>query len=160
MLTVTPFADAEDESSDFVPLTAAQAQIVREQNPWISPWRVVAGQVVVGSLVTLVAWGLSGSNAVALSAAWGALAVVVPGALFARGLTRQRQAKNAGAALLGFFVWELVKIVVSVLMLIVAPKLILQLNWLALLAGFVLAMKVHWVAVWPRVMYGKVVKKN
>ncbi|OGB30843.1 MAG: ATP synthase subunit I [Burkholderiales bacterium RIFCSPLOWO2_12_FULL_61_40] len=160
MSIIAPVAESEDESSDFVPLTAAQAQALREQNPSISPWRVVAGQVLVGVFVALAAWGVSGNRTVALSAAWGALAVVVPGALFARGLARQRQAKNAGAALLGFFVWELVKIVVSVLMLIVAPKLIVQLNWLALLTGFVLAMKVHWVAVWPRAMYGRVAKKK
>ena len=49
---------------------------------------------------------------------------------------------------MGFFVWELVKIVLTVAMLLAAPRLVSQLNWLALLAGFVVTMKVYWVVMW------------
>ena len=76
--------------------------------------------------------------------------MVIPGALFARGLLRQRGAANAGSALAGFFVWEMVKVALTMAMLVAAPRLILQLNWLALLAGFVVTMKVYWVAIWLR----------
>ena len=54
----------------------------------------------------------------------------------------------AGAALAGFFVWELVKIVLTVAMLLAAPKLVPDLSWLALLVGLVVTMKVYWVAMW------------
>jgi ATP synthase protein I len=36
--------------------------------------------------------------------------------------------------MLGFFVWELVKIVLTIAMLFAAPKWVSDLNWLALVA--------------------------
>ncbi len=142
------FADETDEAlePDFKPLTAEQASQWREGNPSLSPWRIVGWQAVAGALAALLAWGLSGRSEVAWSTGYGALAVVIPAALLARGLSRQ--AGVAGAALAGFFVWELVKVVLTVAMLLAAPKLVPHLSWLALLAGFVVAMKVYWVAVW------------
>ncbi len=144
------FEESESPDSDFEPLDAGQAQALRERNPPVSPWRVVAWQAVVGVLVALATWALTGKGPAGWSAAYGALAVVVPAALFARGLLRQRGAASAGSALTGFFVWEMIKIALTVAMLLAAPRLIEQLNWLALLAGFVVTMKVHWVALWLR----------
>ncbi len=140
----------EPDALAFQPLSAEEAQVLREQQPQVSPWRVVAWQVTVGVLVALASWALTRSSAVAWSTAYGALAVVIPAALFARGLLRQRGAVSAGSALAGFFVWEMVKIALTMAMLVAAPRLVLQLNWLALLAGFVVTMKVHWVAIWLR----------
>jgi len=142
------FADEADEVADaeFKPLSAEQAREWRARNPSLSPWHIVAWQVAVGVLVALLAWLLSGRLAVAGSAGYGALAVVLPAAILARGVSRQAGA--AGAALAGFFVWELVKIVLTVVMLLAAPRLIPELSWLALVAGFVVAMKVYWVAMW------------
>jgi ATP synthase protein I len=141
-----PDQDAVDEVSDFIPLTAEQAQTLREQNPSLSPWWVVAGQVVVGALVALVAWGVTGKTSVAVSAGWGALAVVIPAALFARGVTGQFASANAGSAVLGFFVWEFVKIVVTVGVLFAAHRLVTNLSWPAMLVGLVVTMKVYWLA--------------
>lgn len=134
------------EVSDFTPLTAAQAQALREQHPSLSPWWVVAGQVVVGVLVALLAWGATGSRTVGLSAACGALAVIVPAALFARGVTGQFASANAGSAVLSFFVWELVKILVTVGVLFASQRLVTGLSWPAMLVGLVLTMKVYWIA--------------
>jgi len=72
--------------------------------------------------------------------------VVVPGVVFARALARQMRLKQAGAALAALFVWELVKIVLTVALLLVAPKVVAGLSWLALVAGFVVTMKVYWLA--------------
>lgn len=142
------FADETDEAleSDFKPLTADEARRWRESHPSLSPWRIVGWQAVAGVLAAGLAWGLSGRAEVAWSTAYGAVSVCLPAALMARGLSRR--AGVAGAALAGFFVWELVKIVLTVAMLLAAPKLVPHLSWLALLAGFVVAMKVYWVAVW------------
>ena len=79
-------SEHEEESSDFVPLTAEQAQALRLRQPMLSPWWVVLGQVVVGLVVVGVAWWVSGRQVVAVSAAWGVLAVVLPAALFALGI--------------------------------------------------------------------------
>ena len=87
---------------------------------------------------------------VAWSAAYGALAVIVPAMLFARGLMSQFSSINAMTAGFGFFVWEAVKIGVSVAMLFAAPKLVYELNWLAMLIGLIVTMKVYWVALLMR----------
>ncbi len=135
-----------DVEPDFKPLTADEARQWRQRNPPLSLWRVVAAQAAVGLLVALAAWGLSGQASVGWSAGYGALAVVLPAALFARGLSRRSAAANPGAAVLGFFVWEMVKIGLTVAMLVAAPRLISRLSWLALLAGLVVTMKVYWLA--------------
>ena len=139
--------DAQDPDADFKPLTAEEAQRLRERKPLISPWRVIAIQVVAGLLVALAAWGLSGRQNLGWSAGYGALAVVIPSAVFARGLTGRFSSLNAGTAVLGFFVWEMVKLVLSVAMLLAAPRLITELSWPAMLVGLVVTMKAAWVAV-------------
>lgn len=140
-------ADAElDDEDSFVPLTAEQAKALREQNPSLSPWWVVVAQGVVGLLVALISWAVTGSQVVAVSAAWGALAVVVPAALFARGVTGQFASTNAGSAVLSFFVWELVKILVTVGILFTAHRVVSDLSWPAMLVALVVTMKVYWLA--------------
>lgn len=161
IITSDPEFDVdESDESDFKPLSAQEAQALREAQPMVSPWRIVGWQILVGLLVALATWGATKSMVAGWSAAYGALAVVIPAALFVRGLSRQQSAANAGSALTGFFVWEMVKVLLTVAMLFAAPRLILNLNWLALLAGFVVTMKVYWVAMWLRPGYKKSLNKN
>lgn len=143
-----PYDDEDDagELKEFKPLSAEEARRLREQNPSLPPWKVVLGQGVVGLLAALVAWAVTGSQNVGWSVAYGALAVVLPAALFARGLTGRFASLNVGSAVFGFFLWELVKIVLTVTILIAAPSLVDALSWPALLVGLVLTMKVYWVA--------------
>lgn len=148
-----PLTEAEDEEPDFKPLTSQEAQEWRKRHPAPSVWRMVAGQALVGVLAALLAWGVSGKLSVAWSAGYGALAVVIPAAVFARGMARVRRV--AGAAMVGFFGWELVKIMLTVAMLAAAPKVVPQLHWLALLLGMVVTMKTYWVALWVRPGVGK-----
>jgi ATP synthase protein I len=145
MVTITPETE-EEEVIDFTPLTAEQAKALREQHPSISPWWVVVGQLVVGVLVALIAWGVTGKQTVGWSAACGALAVIVPAALFARGVTGQFAKANAGSAVLSFFVWEFVKILVTVGILFAAHRTVTGLSWPAMLIGLVVTMKVYWIA--------------
>ncbi len=156
-LSVTPSEkewrkDSEEDlgtgEDDFKPLTRDEADSLRRVTPTLSLWRVVLAQLGVGCAVAAVAWLLTGRLGVVWSAGYGALAVVLPAAIFARGLTRQQSRLQGGAALAGFVVWEMVKIALTVAMLLLAPRLIVDLNWLALLAGFVVTMKVYWAAMW------------
>ena len=140
--------ETEDEGPDFKPLTAQEAQAWRQRHPSLSVWRIVAMQVLVGLLVTLLALLVSRKVSVALSAGYGALAVVLPSALFARGMGRMRA--SAGAVLTGFFGWEMAKIALTVAMLAAASKLIAPLSWLALLVGMVVTMKTYWIALLAR----------
>ncbi|WP_027016425.1 ATP synthase subunit I [Comamonas composti] len=135
----------EGDDADFKPLTAEEARDWRLRNPQVSVWRIVLVQAVMGVLVALVAWLVTGRGVAAWSAAYGGLSVVLPAALFARAVVRQRPG-GAGAAMVGIFGWELVKLVLCIAMLAAAPKLIPGLSWLALLAGLVVVMKTYWVA--------------
>jgi ATP synthase protein I len=100
----------------------------------------------VGLVAALLAWLLTGKQNVGWSVAYGALAVLVPAAVFARGLTGRFSSRNAGTAAVGFLLWEMVKIALTFAMLVAAPRLVAGLSWLALLVGLILAMKVYWIA--------------
>ena len=110
-----------------------------------------AGGVVLvtagcGRAGALLAWGITGKHNVGWSVGYGALAAMLPAAVFARGLTGRFSSLNAGTAAAGFLVWEMVKIALTLAMLFVAPRMVVGLSWPALLVGLVLAMKVYWVA--------------
>ena len=146
MTTRVPLPEDTEEAPPIKPLTAEEARRLREQHPPVSPWWVVAGQAVVGLVTALAAWALTGRQSVGWSAGYGALAVVIPAAVFARGLTGRFSSLNAGSAAVGFLMWEMVKIALTLAMLVAAPRLVAGLSWPALLVGLVLAMKVYWVA--------------
>jgi ATP synthase protein I len=145
-----PMDDLEyqDGGETFKPLTAEEAQALRKQNPPISPWRVLAVQGLVGMVVALVAWLVSGKASAGWSAGYGALAVVIPGAAFARGLTSRLTSINPATAIAGVLVWELVKITLTVAILIAAPRLVEGLSWPAMLVSMVVTMQVYWAALW------------
>ena len=130
------------------PLTREQAIAVRQKNPSLSPWLVLAGQAAMGLLVALAAWLLTGKVNSGWSAFYGALAVVVPGAVFARGVMSRVSLINPAAAVTGFFLWEMVKIGLVLAMLFAAPKLVADLSWPAMLVGLVVTMKVVWLVLW------------
>lgn len=143
---IAPLPEEQEEVSPVQPLSAEEARRVREQNPALSPWWVVAGQAGMGLVSALLAWVLTGRQEIGWSVAYGALAVVVPAAVFARGLTGRFASLNPGAAAVGFLVWEMVKVALTLAMLAMAPRVVAGLSWPALLVGLVLAMKVYWVA--------------
>ncbi len=134
------------EDKGFKPLTREEAEKLRAANPSLSPWAVVAGQWAVGALVALAAWALTGRPSAGWSAAYGALTVALPAAIFARGLTGRFSSLNQDTAVFGFFLWEMVKIALTVAMLVAAPRLVAALSWPALLVGLLVTMKVYWVA--------------
>lgn len=134
------------DDAEFRPLTAEQAQALRQKNPSGSPWRVVGLQLVVGLVVALVVWGVTLQAKMGMSAAYGALAVAIPAAIFARGLTGRSVARSSTAAVVGFFVWEFVKVALTVAMLFAAPKLVVGLSWPAMLVAMMLTLQVYWMA--------------
>ena len=101
---------------------------------------------MVGVAAALLAGLVTGRQEVAWSVLYGAATVVVPGALMARGMTSRISSMSPGSSAVSFMLWEMVKIAVSVVMLMLAPKLVQPLVWPALLAGLVLGMKVYWLA--------------
>jgi ATP synthase protein I len=142
----------QDEEDYFEPLNFEQAQLViqglRKTDSLLSPWRLIQWQLLVAAFATFVAYFGFDDKLIAWSVVYGGMAVVLPASVFAWGLKRSEGAKSPLLASAGFFVWEAVKVGLTVALLFAAPVLIVNLNWLALLAGFVVTMKVYWIAVW------------
>jgi ATP synthase protein I len=122
-----------------------EAEQLRKTNPSISPWRVVLWMLMAAVVIGLTSLALF-DRPTALSAAYGSLAVAIPAAVLARGLTSPLSRINAVSGAFAFMLWEMVKIGLSIGMLMLAPSLIASLNWLALLIGLILTMKVYFLA--------------
>lgn len=139
---------ADDEKRDLpVPqLTREQAQALRARDPSVSPWWVVGVQVAVGAVAALLAGWVGGQASWGWSLLYGAAVVFLPGALMARGMTSPLSRMSPMAGVVSFMSWEFLKIGVSVLMLMLAPKVVQPLVWPALLIGLVLCIKVYWLA--------------
>lgn len=135
---------------DFKPLSAEEARQWRAEHPPLSPWPVVWVQAGMGLMVVMVAWFASkGAVSVVWSAGYGVLAAWLPAMLFARMVARRmRIESNAASALTALMVWEGIKIVLTLALLLAAPKILAQVQWLALLAGFVVTIKAAWAAMW------------
>lgn len=143
-----PDADADGVlDHEFKLLTMEEAQAWRQVNPEIKPWRIIVLQVIVGILMVVMTFLFSGNSQLSVSVAWGMVAVVLPSMVFVRALNRQMQCVDARTALVGLFVWELVKVVLTVALLLISPYLISDLNWLALLVSFVVTLKVYGLAI-------------
>jgi ATP synthase protein I len=137
--------DDEEDSDRAVPLTRAQAQALRDSQPSVSVWQVVAAQAATGVAVAGAAWGLSGSGLIGLSALYGAAVVVLPATLLARGVGRLAGSGPAAAAM-GFLLWQGVKMVLSLALLLGAVRVVPGLNWPALLVAVAVCLQVNWLA--------------
>ena len=137
---------SQDDSNDkpYKALTREEAQALRAKQPMISPWRVVGAQAVVGLLCVLVASVFVSHGHAAWSALYGAAAVVIPSALLARGMTRRADSPTAAA--MGLMFWETIKIAAAIAMLVIAAKVVPQLNWPALLVTMVVCSQMNWFA--------------
>ena len=135
----------EDEAAAAAskPLTRKQAQELRARQPSLSPWRVVGAQAALGGMLALLAVLVTERQELAWSVLYGAATVVVPAALMARGMTSKLSSVSPSASVVSFMLWQFVKIGVSVAMLLLAPKLVQDLSWPALLVGLVLCLKVY-----------------
>lgn len=131
--------------------TKEQVAAWRAQNPPVSLWWIVRWQIAVALVLVLLVWLFAGSLVVVQSVIYGALCAVLPNALFAHGL-RERVGYGVQQRMGLFVVWEVAKIAMTIAMLYLAPKVIDEINWLALLAGFVVTIKLYWLAlVWGSV---------
>ena len=114
-----------------VPLTREEAVDLRARMPSVSPWRVLGVQMLLGIAAASLAAGSLGREEIFWSVLYGAATVVLPGALLARGMTSRLSSVSPMASAASFMVWEMVKLGVSVALLMLAPKLVPHLNWLA-----------------------------
>lgn len=137
--------DDEEDPGDVTPLTRAQAQALRDSQPSVSVWQVVAAQMAVGVSVAGAAWALSGRGAVGWSALYGVAIVVLPAALLARGVGRLA-GTGPMAGTVGFLGWQALKMLLSLALLLGAVRVVPDLNWPALLVALAVCLQVNWLA--------------
>jgi ATP synthase protein I len=101
--------------------------------------RIVSLQFIATAVAGLVAALLGGWPAM-ISAVLGGLCCVVPNGLFALRLFANAQRLGA-ANPMSFFIGEFIKIALTVTLLGLTAWLYRDLNWLALLCGFIVALK-------------------
>lgn len=124
------------------PLTRDEAQALLARHPVVRVRSLLVAQCLLGVCVAALWWVLSGSQTSGLSSLYGAAVAIVPSLLMARAVFGSR----LGRTVAGLVLWELIKIVVVVAMLVAAPMLIKPLSWPALLVTLLLGMKVMGVA--------------
>ncbi|MDP3251159.1 MAG: ATP synthase subunit I [Hydrogenophaga sp.] len=141
-----------DKDPEFKPLNHEDAVRWRTSQPKLSAWRVVGVQMLVGLVAGALGWLLARSESVGYSVWYGAASVVIPTALMAWGVTSSAMSRRASghviSAFMSFVLWEGVKLLLAVAMLWSAPRIVPDLNWLALLAGLVVVLKVYWFGFW------------
>lgn len=107
-------------------------------------FRAVLLQSAATLFVAILAGLLAGKNA-AVSAALGGAAIVLPNSLFALRLFVEGQ-KPDGASPAVFLIGEFIKVAATLALLVLAAKLYRDMQWLALIAGLVVALKANLLA--------------
>ena len=140
----------EGVDEEFKPWTAEEVAVWRQRQRPVSVYQPLMWQLLLGGLAVVVAWAwFPDRAAVAKSVLYGVAAVLVPAGMFARALMRQqRSAKHALQALSSLMLWEGVKIVLTIALLLAAPRVVKELIWPALLVGFVVTVKAAWLGWW------------
>jgi len=124
-------------------LSRAEAADLAARQPAISPWRVVAYQVLVGLAIAVLVQLVTGDVLLMASALYGAAVVAVPGALMARGATSRLGTISPLTSTVNIMGWATVKIVVSVVMLALASRIVPGLHWPVMLATLVVCMQTY-----------------
>jgi ATP synthase protein I len=137
-------AENQEDTTDFKRWSRTEAQVWRKQNPAVSPWYIVAAQILAGLICCAVAGLVMQRGSAVLSALYGALVVVVPSSLLVRGLGGS--SNNPLVSVSKFMLWSVVKLCLAAAMLVVAVKVVPNLNWVILLITVFVCIKVNWVA--------------
>ncbi|MBU3574470.1 ATP synthase subunit I [Polynucleobacter sp. UK-Mo-2m-Kol15] len=131
-------------------MTALQASNAVKHPP-LSPWRILAAQVVLTAL-SMAIWSIFGEPAgVSLytqSAFLGGLISVLPSALFLirLELAKKAQVLNPGNYLAALVSGEFIKIVVTLMLFLGVAYWLPGVFWVPLLVTYVLALKCVWLA--------------
>lgn len=147
----THWPDEAHESEDHEPLTVEQAKCLKQKLGSVKledfMIRVTSWQLVAAVLMGLLVWLLWSEKQISVAVFYGAMCAVLPSALVVFALKRRMSTdvlKHSGDMLLGLFVLELIKVVAAICLLLAAPLVIESSQWVAVVAGFVLTLKIYW----------------
>nr|WP_246024901.1 ATP synthase subunit I [Paraburkholderia dinghuensis] len=140
-------ADQQQDNNDIVPLTRTEAeklfgpQVSRPSR--VTPFRVVAAQLVLSLVATLVWWLFyKPPGAAALSAFLGGAICWLPGALFA---ARLKQLSGAGTVM-NWMLGEAFKMGATIAMFVAIAIWYREVQWIPLLVTYLIALKTYWIA--------------
>jgi ATP synthase protein I len=138
--------DAEQDNN-IVPLTRAEAEKLFGPNvsrpSRVTPFKVVAAQMVLSLVATLVWWLFyKPPGAAALSAFLGGAICWVPGALFAARLRTLSGAETVMSWVLG----EALKMGATIAMFVAIAFWYHDVRWVPLLVTYLVALKTYWIA--------------
>lgn len=143
--------DEGHESVTHVPLTVQQAEVLKQKLGGIKLEdfliRVSMWQLTAAVLMGMLVWLLWREKATVVAIFYGAMCAVLPSALIAFVVKRRMATgvlKHSGDMLLGLFVLELIKVVVAICLLLAAPLVLGSPQWVAVVVGFVLTLKIYW----------------
>ena len=143
--------DEVHESEAYDPLTVEQAKCLKQRLGSVKledfMIRVTSWQLVAAVLMGLLVWLLWSEKQIAVAVFYGAMCAVLPSALVAFVLKRRMSTdvlKHSGDMLLGLFVLELIKVAAAICLLLAVPLVIESPRWVAVVAGFVLTLKIYW----------------
>lgn len=145
-----PLPSSGSDDEDFKPLTREQARHWRQEHPQVSPLAVLRGQAVVVLMAALLLGVALQDWRWAAECLYGSMSICLPSALMLWALTgRSRRVQGRPqAALADFFLWEGVKLVLAIAMMVATPIWFGSPSWLALMVGVLLALKAHWLVAW------------
>jgi ATP synthase protein I len=139
--------DDVQEDNNIVPLTRAEAEklfgpgVSRPSR--VTPFRVVAAQMVLSLVATLLWWLFyKPPGAAALSAFLGGAICWVPSALFAARLKKQGGAETAMSWMIG----EALKMGTTIAMFVAIAFWYHDVRWIPLLVTYLIALKTYWIA--------------
>ena len=143
--------DGQDDEK-IPPLTRQEVELLKQKLGGVSLevflLKVLMWQALSAVAIATVAWLVSSSVVAVTSAFYGAMCVVVPSALVARMVIKRvgpDVVRHSGGTLMRLVVLELVKIVVTVCLLLAAPLVLDSPQWVAIVVGFAVTLKVYWV---------------
>jgi ATP synthase protein I len=138
---------SQQDNNDIVPLTRTEAeqlfgaQVSRPSR--VTPFRVVAAQVVLSLVATLVWWLFYKQPAnAALSAFLGGAICWLPGALFA---ARLKQLSRVGTVF-NWMLGEAFKMGATIAMFVAIAFWYRDVQWIPLLVTYLIALKTYWIA--------------
>ncbi|MGF6902445.1 ATP synthase subunit I [Paraburkholderia sp. GAS348] len=139
--------DVEQQDNNIVPLTRAEAEklfgpsVSRPSR--VTPFKVVAAQMVLSLGATLVWWLFyKPPGAAALSAFLGGAICWVPGALFAARLRTLSGAETVMSWMIG----EALKMGTTIAMFVAIAFWYHDVRWVPLLVTYLIALKTYWIA--------------
>lgn len=160
------YGDEDTAKADPKPLTRSEVDALRKKLGGMSlqafSVKVLVWQVLAAVTVFVLIWLVSSNLLVGYSALYGAMCVVLPSALVVRVVSRRSGADRAQRNLLGpvgLLVLETVKVGVTIALLCAAPFVLSSPDWVAVVAGFVVTLKMYWVVAFLGLRQAKQIKK-